>query len=52
MLQTADIIKNEFLQQSKYGGRTIFQSLDAAWDLLRLFEKRMLTKVSSEILDK
>ena len=44
--------ENEFLQQSKYGGRTIFQSLDAAWDLLRLFERRMLTKIDKSILAK
>ncbi len=44
--------ENEFLKQSKYGGRTIFQSLDAAWDLLRLFERRMLTKIDKSILAK
>merc|ERR1739844_22854 len=44
--------ENEFLVQSRYGGRNIFQSLDAAWDLLRLFEKRMLTKIDKKILAK
>ena len=44
--------ETDFLQQSKYGGRTIFQSLDKAWDLLRLFEKRMLTKIDKKILNK
>jgi len=44
--------ENDFLQQSKYGGRTVFQSLDAAWDLLRLFERQMLTKIDDKILDK
>lgn len=44
--------ETDFLQQSKYGGRNIFQSLDAAWDLLRLFEKRMLTKIDKKILAK
>ena len=44
--------ETDFLQQSKYGGRNIFQSLDAAWDLLRLFEKRMLTKIDKKILNK
>jgi len=47
-----DKFETDFLQQSKYGGRNIFQSLDAAWDLLRLFEKRMLTKVDKKILNK
>ena len=44
--------ENEFLMQSKYGGRNIFQSLDAAWDLLTLFEKNKLTKISEKIRDK
>lgn len=30
----------------------MFQSLDAAWDLLRIFEKRMLTKIGKDILKK
>lgn len=44
--------ETDFLAQSKYGKRTIFQSLDAAWDLLRLFERRMLSKIDDKILDK
>lgn len=40
--------ENEFITQSKYGGRTIFQSLSCAWDLLRLFEKQKLTKIQNE----
>lgn len=44
--------ENEFLMQSKYGGRNIFQSLDAAWDLLTLFEKNKLTKINKNIRDK
>lgn len=45
--------ESEFLAQSKYGGRTIFQSLECAWDLLRLFERKALTKIGDqEILDK
>ena len=44
--------ESEFLTQSKYGGRTIFQSLDAAWDLLTLFEKNKLTKINEKIRDK
>ena len=47
-----DKFENEFLTQSKYGGRNIFQSLDAAWDLLTLFEKNKLTKINAKIRDK
>ena len=42
--------ENEFIAQSKYGGRTIFQSLSSAWDLLRLFEKSKLNKIMREDL--
>jgi V-type H+-transporting ATPase subunit B len=45
MLIFLEKFENEFLAQSKYGGRDIFQSLNAAWDLLRLFEKDKLTKI-------
>ena len=45
MLIFLEKFENEFLAQSKYGGRDIFQSLNAAWDLLRLFEKDKLTEI-------
>jgi len=45
MLIFLEKFETEFLAQSKYGGRDIFQSLTAAWDLLRLFEKDKLTKI-------
>jgi V-type H+-transporting ATPase subunit B len=36
------------LQQGKYEKRDIFTSLDGAWDLLRLFEKKALTKIGDQ----
>lgn len=44
--------ESDFLQQSKYGGRNVFQSLDLAWDLLRRFERKALTKIDKKILAK
>ncbi len=40
--------ENQFLQQGKYEKRDIFTSLDGAWDLLRLFEKKALTKIGDQ----
>ena len=45
--------ENQFLQQGKYEKRDIFRSLEGAWDLLRRFEKKALTKIGDqEILKK
>ena len=37
--------ENQFLAQGKYENRDIFRSLQGAWDLLSLFEKKQLTKI-------
>jgi len=36
------------LQQGKYEKRDIFRSLEGAWDLLRRFEKKALTKIGDQ----
>ena len=40
--------ENQFLAQGKYEKRDIFSSLDGAWNLLSLFEKRQLTKIGDK----
>ena len=40
--------ENQFLQQGKYEKRDIFRSLEGAWDLLRRFEKKALTKIGDQ----
>ena len=48
-----DKFETQFLAQGKYEARDIFRSLEGAWDLLRLFEKKQLTKIGdNEILSK
>lgn len=44
--------ENQFLAQGKYQKRTIFDSLQGAWDLLGLFEKGKLSKINNEIKDR
>ena len=44
-LQFHDRFEAEFVKQAMMENRTIFQSLDKAWDLLSLFPKEKLTKI-------
>lgn len=44
--------ETQFLQQGKYEKRDIFRSLEGAWDLLRLFERKSLSKINDEMLNK
>jgi V-type H+-transporting ATPase subunit B len=44
--------ETQFLQQGKYEKRDIFRSLEGAWDLLRLFKQKDLTKINDEMLKK
>lgn len=41
--------EKKFLQQGFYESRDIFQSLDVAWDLLRIFPKEMLTRIPDDV---
>ena len=43
-----ELLQNQFLQQGKYEKRDIFRSLEGAWDLLRRFEKKALTKIGDQ----
>jgi len=51
-LKFTDNFENKFLRQGPYEGRTIFESLDLAWSMLRAFSPDLLKKISPEILDK
>lgn len=46
-----DRFEAEFINQGYYDNRTIFDSLDRAWDLLSLFQKEKLSKISNSIKD-
>ena len=43
--------ENEFIKQDYYENRSIFDSLDIAWELLRMFPKNFLKKISNDQLD-
>lgn len=40
------------MKQGPYDSRDIFQSLDIAWQLLRLFPEKLLKKIKQEHIDK
>lgn len=53
-LQTAleflDKFESKFVQQGPNENRTIFESLDLAWDLLRIFPREQLNRIPSKVL--
>ena len=44
--------EGKFISQGASQNRTIFESLDLAWDLLRTFPQNLLGKISPKIKDK
>jgi len=42
----------DFLAQDAYEARTIFKSLDLAWNLLRIFPEKLLKKIKKDMLKK
>eukprot|EP00890_Picochlorum_soloecismus_P003575 jgi/Picsp_1/4218/NSC_01727-R1_vacuolar atpase b subunit len=40
-----------FVNQGSYENRTIFQSLDLAWSLLRMFPRELLRRITAKTLD-
>ena len=44
--------ENEFLSQDPLESRSIFKSLDKAWDILRIFPEKLLTKIPKKYIEK
>lgn len=51
-LEFLNKFETEFLTQDPLESRSIFKSLDKAWDILRIFPEKLLTKISKETLAK
>jgi len=51
-LEFKDKFEKKFISQGPYQKRTIFESLNLAWELLRIFKRESLKKCSKKILDK
>lgn len=43
--------EDKFVNQGPYENRTIFQSLDLAWSLLRIFPRELLRRITAKTLD-
>jgi V-type H+-transporting ATPase subunit B len=50
-LEFLDKFEGRFVNQGLYENRTIFQSLDLAWSLLRMFPREMLRRITTKTLD-
>ncbi|KDD75010.1 alpha/beta family ATP synthase [Helicosporidium sp. ATCC 50920] len=50
-LEFLDKFENKFVNQGMYENRTIFQSLDLAWSLLRIFPRELLRRITAKTLD-
>merc|ERR1719453_1450843 len=51
-LEFTEKFEERFLAQGPYENRTIFDSLDIAWELLRIFQPDLLKKIPAKIKDK
>ncbi|OJA17158.1 hypothetical protein AZE42_00195 [Rhizopogon vesiculosus] len=49
-LEFLDKFERQFVGQGPYESRTIFDSLDLAWSLLRIFPKEQLNRISPKII--
>ncbi|PRT56330.1 V-type proton ATPase subunit B [Wickerhamiella sorbophila] len=50
-LEFLDKFEKGFVSQGKYEDRSIFESLDLGWSLLRIYPKELLNRISPKILD-
>merc|ERR1712226_1672108 len=50
-LEFTDKFENKFVKQEPYENRTVFDSLDIAWTLLRIFPQELLKKIPQKIKD-
>lgn len=50
-LEFLDKFERNFISQDAYEGRTIFESLDLAWSLLRIYPKELLNRIPAKIIN-
>ncbi|KAF9888902.1 Vacuolar ATP synthase subunit B [Aspergillus nanangensis] len=50
-LEFLDKFERTFISQSAYEARSIFESLDIAWNLLRIYPKELLNRIPKRTLD-
>jgi len=50
-LEFLDKFERQFITQAPYESRTIYESLDLAWSLLRIYRKDMLNRIPAKIIN-
>lgn len=50
-LEFLDKFERTFISQSAYESRSIYDSLDLAWSLLRIYPKELLNRIPAKVLD-
>jgi V-type H+-transporting ATPase subunit B len=50
-LEFLDKFERQFIAQGPYEARTIYESLDLAWSLLRIYRKDMLNRIPANIIN-
>lgn len=50
-LEFLDKFERTFIAQGSYESRTIFESLDLAWSLLRIFPKEQLNRIPAKVIE-
>ena len=50
-LEFLDKFERTFISQSAYESRTIFESIELAWSLLRIYPKELLNRIPQKVLD-
>jgi len=51
-IQYGEAFEGKFLNQSEYDNRSIEETLDLAWELLKILPKSQLNRLESEVLEK
>lgn len=50
-LEFLEKFEKTFISQSAYESRTVYESIDQAWSLLRIYPKELLNRIPKKILD-
>jgi V-type H+-transporting ATPase subunit B len=50
-LEFLEKFERTFINQSAYESRSIFESLDIAWNLLRIYPPHLLNRIPKRVLD-
>jgi V-type H+-transporting ATPase subunit B len=50
-LEFLEKFERQFISQGQYESRSIYESLDLAWSLLRIYPKELLNRIPAKVLN-